>query len=99
MRLAVVEVEPRRGLVTPLEPGAVIGRERGCDIRVPDPLVSRRHALVWRSGDGWAIEDLGSHNGLYVNSRRCEGMARLRAGDELRLGATTWIVVPMPRVS
>jgi len=96
MHLAVVEVEPRRGWSAPLEPEAVIGRENGCDLTIPDPLVSRRHALVWVCGARTAIEDLDSHNGLFVNDRRCEGMTRLAPGDRVRLGSTLWIVVPAP---
>jgi pSer/pThr/pTyr-binding forkhead associated (FHA) protein len=95
MRLAVVEVEPRRGWSAQLEPGAVIGRLSDCDLRLADPLASRHHARIWECGYDTAIEDLGSHNGLYVNDRRCEDIVRLRPGDRVRLGATLWIVVPV----
>jgi pSer/pThr/pTyr-binding forkhead associated (FHA) protein len=95
MRLAVVEVEPRRGWSAQLDPEAVIGRQSDCDLRLVDPLASRRHARVLKCGEATAIEDLGSRNGLYVNDRRCEEIVRLRPGDRVRLGGTLWIVVPV----
>jgi pSer/pThr/pTyr-binding forkhead associated (FHA) protein len=50
-----------------------------------DPNVSRRHAELRREGDGWAVHDLGSTNGIKVNGRRSRG-ARLNPGDEITLG-------------
>jgi serine/threonine-protein kinase len=35
-----------------------------------DAKVSRRHAKIYRSGDVYFIEDLGSTNGTYVNRGR-----------------------------
>jgi pSer/pThr/pTyr-binding forkhead associated (FHA) protein len=74
----------------PLMPGdrgpLLIGRSRRCDFIVPDPSVSRRHALLMRSPEGWTVYDLGSTNGTRVNGWRVE-RAVLHADDELRLGA------------
>src|SRR3954470_22550174 len=74
----------------PLVPGdagpVLIGRSRRCDFVVADPSVSRRHALLLRSRDGWTLYDLGSTNGTRVNGWRVE-RAVLRAGDEVELGA------------
>src|SRR3954454_6256458 len=68
---------------------AVIGRE-GVDIVLADPEVSRRHAAIRRSGDGVAIEDLGSTNGTFVNDRRITGVVVLSDGDTVRFGNTVW---------
>jgi pSer/pThr/pTyr-binding forkhead associated (FHA) protein len=90
--LIFVEQRPIAGRVLPIEPGTTIGRQ-GCDITLPDPEVSRRHAVmhVLDSGDA-AIEDLGSTNGTYVNDRRVEGKTRIGPGDVVRFGNTLWHV-------
>ena len=44
-----------------------IGRLPSCDIPVPDPNVSRKHAEIRPSGDGYVVIDLGSTNGTRVN--------------------------------
>jgi hypothetical protein len=70
----------------------VIGRAANCDMTVHEPTVSRRHAAVRREGGGWVILDLGSTNGMRVNGWRAE-RARLREGDEVRLGRARLVVV------
>jgi len=55
-----------------------------------DPNVSRHHAELRRSPRGeWTIADLGSTNGVKVNGRRV-GSTRLKAGDQVTLGTTTF---------
>jgi pSer/pThr/pTyr-binding forkhead associated (FHA) protein/tRNA A-37 threonylcarbamoyl transferase component Bud32 len=62
-----------------------------------DPELSRRHALVTRSGDGQlTIQDLGSANGTFVNDARIEGPRALRPGDMVRLGRTLLEVIGEP---
>ena len=46
----------------------VIGRRSDCQIFVHDMRVSRQHARLWREGEGWTLEDLGSNNGTYINT-------------------------------
>ncbi|MFL5839319.1 MAG: FhaA domain-containing protein [Thermoleophilaceae bacterium] len=62
-----------------------IGRSRECDVVVDDPNVSRKHAEVRRTIEGWMVVDLGSTNGIKVNGRRVNE-AVLSAGDEITLG-------------
>lgn len=61
-----------------------LGREPDNSFVLTDAGVSRHHARIVRSGDGWAIEDLGSSNGTRVNGRRVS-RALLRDGDRVRL--------------
>lgn len=56
-----------------------------------DGTVSRLHAVVENYGSGWALRDLGSRNGTYINGRRVLGEQALHAGDELRIGKTRLI--------
>jgi hypothetical protein len=62
-----------------------VGRSRDCEIVIEDPNVSRRHAEVRKTIEGWMIVDLGSTNGVKVNGRRVHD-AVLSPGDEITLG-------------
>ena len=90
--LIFVEQRPMAGRVLPIEGGLTIGRE-GTDIVLPDPEVSRKHAVlrVLDSG-GAAVEDLGSTNGTYVNDERIEELTPVEVGDVVRFGNTLWHV-------
>jgi hypothetical protein len=68
-----------------------IGRDDDCDLVLDDATVSRRHALLRRTPEGWALRDLGSTNGTRVNGWRVDQTA-LRPGDELTLGVARFIV-------
>ena len=61
---------------------------------VPDPAVSRHHAVLRRRPDGtWALVDQGSANGTWVNDAAAPLMpgaaTPLQDGDRVRLGAFT----------
>jgi len=65
---------------------AKVGRSSCADVRLDDPTVSRRHALIVRTEDGRlkALDDR-SLNGLFVNGEHVEWTA-LTDGDELEIG-------------
>ena len=85
---AVIEANGRR-IIVPGRRG-VIGRSDESDCVLPDPNISRRHAELRQTGDGsWEIVDLNSTNGVKVNGRRVSA-TRLRDGDEVTLGTTTF---------
>ena len=64
----------------------VLGRGADCDIQVDRDSVSRRHARVFRDGEAWMVEDLGSTNGSYVNDVPVQRSV-LRDADFLKIGA------------
>ncbi len=74
----------------------VLGRGPGCDLDVADPTVSRRHAALRRGDGAWAIEDLGSRNGTWVNGWRVSGRHVVEPGDAVRLGDADWVFAPRP---
>ena len=45
------------------------------DLR-PDMRVSRQHARLWKENDTWALEDLGSNNGTFVNGVKVQQATR-----------------------
>jgi FHA domain-containing protein/uncharacterized protein DUF1707 len=63
-----------------------IGRDRECDLAIDDLTVSRIHAELERTADGWMLADLGSTNGTRVNGWRVRDAVRVRAGDLVRFG-------------
>jgi hypothetical protein len=62
-----------------------LGRHRNNDIVITDPKVSSFHARIDRTKEGFAITDLKSRNGTFVNGRKAE-TSKLKAGDEIRVG-------------
>src|SRR6188768_3225820 len=75
-------------------PRIVIGRGEGCEIRLPDPSVSHRHASIRQRGSDYVVIDEGSTNGTFVGPVRLSPQAPrvLRSGELLRLGRV-WLEV------
>jgi hypothetical protein len=74
-----------------------IGRAPGSQLRLNDETVSRRHAQLRASGEGWALRDLGSSNGTWVNGSRVTGSVGVRPGDQVRFGQVGFrLTVPQP---
>lgn len=65
---------------------ALVGRAVGCDLRLDDPQVSKRHARIWLEGARAWIEDLGSRNGTWIDGRRVEGPAPIPPDARLCVG-------------
>lgn len=63
----------------------VIGRRADCQIFVPDMRVSRQHARLWRTGETWTLEDLGSNNGTFVNGVKVQASIQLKHDDEITI--------------
>ncbi len=81
----------------PLEADEIlIGRHISADIRIPDPAVSRYHAVLTVTGGVWSITDLGAKSGTYVNQHRVH-QAKLLPGDSIRIGSTTLQLARKPR--
>ncbi|HUE83131.1 MAG TPA: sigma 54-interacting transcriptional regulator [Pyrinomonadaceae bacterium] len=68
----------------------LIGRESKASLCVASGSVSRRHALIEKDGEGFAIKDLASLNGTFLNDvpvRR----RRLAHGDRVRIGDSQFV--------
>lgn len=64
---------------------SIIGRSEECQIAIPDPRVSRRHAMIRKQDGGFYLFDLGSFNGSYLNGSRVTAARQLKSGDIISL--------------
>jgi len=81
-RLFIVE-GPRRGQTLALSGDSYeITRQQ---LDSTDIAISRCHAIVWRRGSAFWLEDR-SRNGTWVNSQRVSGEHLLSAGDQIKIG-------------
>jgi hypothetical protein len=63
-----------------------IGRERGNHILLPNPIVSKNHAIIqWKNG-AFVITDRGSSNGTFVNRRLIHEPTSLSDSDSIEIG-------------
>lgn len=69
-------------------PRIVIGRGEGCEIRLPDPSVSHRHASIRQRGSDYVVVDEGSTNGTFVGPVRLSPQAPrvIKSGELVRVG-------------
>ncbi len=65
-----------------------IGRSSSSELALADPHCSSCHAEIYPSRRGYAVKDLGSKNGTFVNGRRISGETGLKAGDTIKVGST-----------
>lgn len=67
----------------------VVGRSSKAAIRLSEPLVSSTHFKIVKRGSVFAVVDLGSENGTYVNGVRVQEK-ELEQGTQIRVGALTF---------
>lgn len=70
----------------------VIGRQEGCQVRIPIAGVSRTHCEVLVEGGSITVKDLGSSNGTFVNQERIAREQPVAAGDLLSVGGQVFLV-------
>jgi ABC-type multidrug transport system ATPase subunit/pSer/pThr/pTyr-binding forkhead associated (FHA) protein len=80
-----------RQWVVPSGASVTIGRDDAAEIRIADPIVSRRHAVVESTSDGWVLTD-HSRNGVFLDGQRVRQLM-IAAPMEVRLGEPTSGVV------
>ena len=71
----------------------VLGRDPQCAVQIPDPKVSRRHAVIRNEGEDHVIENFGA-NGTRVNGAVIEAPLVLRPGDAIFIAS--YILVYQP---
>src|SRR4051794_17306470 len=63
----------------------LIGRKGDADVVLNNQHVSRHHAKLVKTADGYVLQDLGSTHGTFINEARVERHA-LKHGDTISLG-------------
>ena len=76
---------PGKGTEFVLERAAILGRLDTNDIPVRDKKASREHAKIYLQGQKYAIVDLNSSNGTFVNGAQVTKQL-LEDGDEIEIG-------------
>jgi serine phosphatase RsbU (regulator of sigma subunit)/pSer/pThr/pTyr-binding forkhead associated (FHA) protein len=76
-----------------------IGRLPESEIFVDEPVVSRRHAEIYRSEADYFVQDAGSRNGTLLNGDRISQASRLSPGDVIGVGNSKVVFEPTDSVS
>jgi pSer/pThr/pTyr-binding forkhead associated (FHA) protein len=63
----------------------IVGRGRGCSIRLDDSRVSRQHCELRFEDGAWSVYDNGSTNGTWVNNQQIDRW-RLEDGNIITIG-------------
>jgi MoxR-like ATPase len=69
----------------------ILGSDAAATLRIGGAGVSRRHARITRTKDGWTVEDLDSTNGLMVNGHQTK-LALLEPGTKIQIARTVLTV-------
>jgi DNA-binding response OmpR family regulator len=85
-RLLVQGGEEKGTEIALTEKTLTMGRLNDNTIVILDRLASRRHAMLERQHGQYAIRDVGSRNGTFVNGERISEPLVLRDGDEIQIG-------------
>src|SRR3954464_4690415 len=75
-------------------PRIVLGRGEGCEVRLPDPSVSHRHASLRQKGGEYVLVDEGSSNGTWLGRAGLPSQTPrvIASGERVRLGRI-WIEI------
>ena len=72
----------------------LIGRAEDSTLVLDDDYASTRHARIVQQGNGYAVEDLGSTNGTYLDRARITAPTPVPVGVPIRIGRTVMELRP-----
>ena len=91
MASVIVTTGDQKGEFLPLgRRTSVIGRAENLPLQIRDDLISRKHLRIKFDEETGAYfaEDMGSHNGVYINNKRVAAKTLLAEGDMIMIGTT-----------
>ncbi|MCB1215249.1 MAG: FHA domain-containing protein [Deltaproteobacteria bacterium] len=91
----------RKSLEVPLvlqDQPLFVGRdETAVDLLIPSHFVSRRHALLFKKGTDYFVQDLHSKNGTFINNKKLPSGTccahPLKNGDRIRFNIIEFLFV------
>jgi pSer/pThr/pTyr-binding forkhead associated (FHA) protein len=75
------------------KPEVVLGRHVDCDIVLDNDEASRQHAKLLIQASGITVEDMGSTNGTYLNTREVRRATAVNGGDIIAIGNQSFLVL------
>ncbi|MEH6518593.1 MAG: FHA domain-containing protein [Halioglobus sp.] len=75
------------------KPEVVLGRHVDCDIVLDNDEASRQHAKLLIKAEGIMLEDMGSTNGTYLNTREVRRATAVNGGDIIAIGNQSFLVL------
>ena len=69
---------------------ATIGKDAGCSVVIDDDSLSGRHVRFEKRGATWALRDLQSKSGVYVNDIQVSEVS-LKELDQIKIGTTVFL--------
>ena len=76
----------------PIKNGSIsIGRGKENDIAIDDPTVSRKHASVIYTDEGWCVVDKDSRAGVGVNGYKVHGSQPIEDGDTIMINTHSFV--------
>ena len=91
IRLTVVR-GPAHDPVEVTKNGAVIGRSSGCEVRLGDGTVSRRHAEIRHLAGRWMLAELCGAYGTWINDGSLDSGAAVPMAPGDRIGIGPWVL-------
>ena len=92
VKLVVEKGRKRVRVFTLRSEETIVGRRKGCDLRIPSEEVSRQHCLLSTAEGYLTVEDLDSANGTQLNGEPISGKQVVRPGDKLKIGPVAFVV-------
>lgn len=86
-KMVTLEVEgAQKPIQVEVKKSIMVGRSDICDVYLDDVQMSRQHFVLYEEGNGYAIEDLQTTNGTYLNGKKIIGKEILKKGDQVQAG-------------
>ena len=74
----------------------IIGRSRKCEVFIPDPLLSKNHARIFKHEGNYYVQDLSSTNGTFINGKKLGKKAvRIKDSDKITFGTICFLLVDL----